>query len=414
MTTTSKPDQNSVSRRGLFGAAGTATVTASLLAPFRGLGGVAWAAETSKTYKKWVVTKPVIDNKLTLDHFKMVEAPMPQVPQGSALIKVKVVNIHSGVRSRMGPKGSTKPGETDLYNYGCAEVLQSRDKTYKEGDIIACLAGWQTHQVVSSNDGPQVGYVLPSELVKELNGTNSPWSYAFRPVMLRMHTPEVLMDVFGTSGTTAYFGLRECGPIMPSDKVAVAGTTGSVGAMAAQVAKAKGAYVVGFGGGPDRAKWVTDTLGINKALDYRAADLEAQLKAAFPDGIDVYSDGVGGQLSETIAKLMKPNSRYLSYGTSAAFYDDKPGTTAQQSARIFGMTDSVFKIIQERNIKLEAWQVQAHYQDRIEAENYLSQLINTGRLKPINTVVEGIDNAAKGILSQYDTNVYGKLQLKFA
>ena len=87
---------------------------------------------------------------------------------------------------------------------------------------------------------------------------------------------------------------------------------------------------------------------------------------------------------------------------------------ALKTGRIFGMTDSVFKVIQERNIKLEAWQVQAHYQDRIEAENYLSQLINTGHLKPVNTVVEGIDNAALGILSQYETNVYGKLQLKFA
>jgi len=398
----------------LFGAAGKATLTAGIIAPFRRLGGVAWAAETAKTYKKWVITKPVTDNKITTEHFKMLELPMPQIQQGQTLIKVKVINIHSGVRSRMGPKGSTKVGDTDMYNYGCAEVLQSRDRTFKEGDIIACLAGWQSHQAISSNDGPQVGYVPPSELVKELNGTNSPWSYVFRPVMLKMHTPEVLMDVFGTSGTTAYFGLRECGPLMPSDKVAVAGTTGSVGAMVAQIAKAKGSYVVGFGGGPERAKWVTDTLGINKALDYRAADLDAQLKAAFPDGIDVYSDGVGGPLSESIAKLMKPNSRYLSYGTSAAFYDDKPGTTAQQTGRIFGMTDSVFKIIQERNIKLEAWQVQAHYQDRIEAENYLSQLINTGRLKPVNTVVEGIDNVPKGIVSQYESNVYGKLQLKFA
>jgi NADPH-dependent curcumin reductase CurA len=407
-------DKTSVSRRGLFGVAGTTTLTAGLLAPFRALGGVAWAAETPKTYRKWIITKPVIDNKLTLEHFKMIEEPMPQIRQGQALAQIKMLNVHSGVRSRMGVKGSTKVGDTDNYNYTFAEILQSRDRTYKEGDQITSLGGWQTHQALSSDDGPQVGYVLPSDLVKELNGTNSPWSYVYRPVMLKMHQPDVLLDVFHTSGTTAYFGLRECGPLMPHDKVAVAGTTGSVGAMVAQLAKAKGSYVVGFGGGPDRAKWVTDTLGIDKALDYRAPDLEAQLRAAFPEGIDVYSDGVGGQLSETIVKLMNPNSRYLSYGTSAAFYEEVPGTTPMQRGRIFGMTDTVFQAIKEKNIKLEAWQVQAHYQDRIQSENDMSQLIYTGRLKPINTVVEGFENTAKGIMSQYETNVYGKLQLKYA
>lgn len=412
--TTQNSDQKSVSRRGLFGAAGKATLTAGIIAPFRRLGGVAWAAETAKTYKKWVITKPVTDNKITTEHFKMLELPMPQIQQGQTLIKVKVINIHSGVRSRMGPKGSTKVGDTDMYNYGCAEVLQSRDRTFKEGDIIACQSGWQTHQVISSED-ESIGYGPANELVKELNGTKSHWNYVFRPVITRMHTPDVLMDCFGTSGTTAYFGMRECGPIMPHDKVAVAGTTGSVGAVAAQIAKAKGAYVVGFGGGPERAKWVTDTLGVDKALDYRAKDLDEQLKAAFPNGIDVYSDGVGGPLTESIAKLMNPNSRFFSYGSSAAVYDDTPRVASGGAAgRLFGMTEAVEKIIKERNIKLEAWIVHVHYQDRIECENNLSQLINTGKLKAINIVVKGIENVPQGVISQYETNVYGKLQLQFA
>ena len=409
MITQRTPTSPGMSRRRILTAAGTA----GLLLPFRSVGGVAWAAATPATYKKWVLAKPCTDNVITPAHFRLVEEAMPLIKDGQTLIQVKVINVHASTRNRMGAKGSTKVGDTDKTNYACAQVLQTRDRTFKEGDIIACQAGWQTHQVISSED-ESIGYGKANELVKELNGTKSHWNYVFRPVMVRQYTPDVLMDVFGTSGTTAYFGMRECGPIMPSDKIVVAGTTGSVGAMAAQICKAKGAYVVGFGGGPDRAKWATDTLGIDKALDYRAKDLDEQLKAAFPDGIDVYSDGVGGPLTESIAKLMKPNSRFFSYGTSASVYDDTPEQDARSTGRQFGMTDTVDKIIRDRNIKLEAWIVHVHYQDRLECEDNLSQLIATKKLKPINTVVDGIENVPKGIISQYETNVYGKLQLRFS
>lgn len=139
-------DNASVTRRGIFRAAGTATVTAGLLAPFRGLGGVAWAAATPKTYKKWVLAKPVVGNKITVENFKMLELPIPALQPGESLIQVKLVNVHASTRNRM-TGGTTKIGDTDKTNYGCAEILQTRDPVFKEGDVIACQAGWQTHQV---------------------------------------------------------------------------------------------------------------------------------------------------------------------------------------------------------------------------------------------------------------------------
>ena len=401
-------DTSSVSRRGLIRTAGTVTAAAALTAPVRGLGGVAWAAQTPKTYRKWVYDKPMTDGKLTEAQFKMVEAPMLDPEQGKCLIEVKVLNIHSATRSRLG--AATKLGDTDKSNYACARVLKSRDKTFKEGDIIACQAGWQTHQVISSED-ESIGYGPANEMTIALNGTKSHWNYVFRPQMVKMWSPEILMDVFGTSGTTAYFGMREAGPIMSTDHVAVAGTTGSVGALAAQLVKARGAYCVGFGGGADRAQWCVDNLGIDKAIDYRAKDLDAQLKAAFPNGIDVYCDGVGGELSESVVKLMNKNARYFSYGISAALYDSAP---AQGGMTRDMVSESVEKQIREKNIKLDAWIVHVFYYDRLKCEDDLSHLLLNKQIKPINNVVEGFDNAPKGIVSQYTTNPYGKLQLKFA
>src|SRR5260370_42092607 len=275
-----------------------------------------------KAYRKWIYAKPMVDDALGPEQFELRELPIPELQQGQALVRVKLVNIHSATRLRMA-RGMTKLSDTDRSNYACAEVIQSRDKTFKEGDVIACQAGWQDHQIISSNDA-SVGYGPPSELVKALNGTNSQWNYVFRPAMVKMVSPEVLMEMFGTSGMTAYFRLRECGPLMPRDCVAVAGATGSVGSIAAQLSKIAGCYVVVFGGGTQRCKWVLDTLGINECIDYRAQDFWKQLKAALPSGIDVYSDGIGGAPTETGRKRLKHEGRPVFFGGAAAEYAHKP------------------------------------------------------------------------------------------
>lgn len=415
--------EKGISRRILFTSAGKAGLIGSLSA-FRPFGGVAWAAQTPRTYNKWVVATPVVDRKISEANFKLTEPQIPQIKDGECLIENILFNIHSATRERMSPGGITKPGETDNTNYTLGRVLQSKDRTFKEGDVIACLGGWQDHQVISAEYGPQPGYVLPNELVKKLNGTNNPWGFVWRPVMLKMHTADVLMDIFHSSGTTAYFGLRECGPMRPGDWCAVAATTGSVGAMVVQLLLARGCRVVGFGGGPDRAQWVNDQFGIN-ALDYRAKDLDDQLRKAFPKGVDFFSDGVSGDLSMSIAKIMNDDSRYLNYGTSAAFYAPTnsersavtgAGSGQRQSGRrnMFGMSEDVAKICDAKHIHVEAWQVNELYQDRLEAEDYLSRLVIEKRLRPINTVVDGVENIPKAVVMQYTDNPYGKLQVRMS
>jgi len=366
-----------------------------------------------KAYRKWIYAKPMVDDALGLEQFELRELPIPELQQGQALVRVKLVNIHSATRLRMA-RGMTKLSDTDRSNYACAEVIQSRDKTFKEGDVIACQAGWQDHQIISSNDA-SVGYGPPSELVKALNGTNSQWNYVFRPAMVKMWPPEVLMEMFGTSGMTAYFGLRECGPLMPRDCVAVAGATGSVGSIAAQLAKIAGCYVVGFGGGTERCDWALDTLGIDKCVDYRAKDFERQLKAAFPSGIDVYSDGIGGALTETVAAIMNQNSRLLSYGSAAAFYSDRLDAPQHRSSlrRRFGISENVETILKKRNIKSEAWIVDEFYHERPKAEDDLSRLLRRGALKPISNVVEGFDNLPNAVVGLYKTARSGKSQVRF-
>lgn len=374
------------------------------------LGGIALV----NNLRRWVLAKPLSNGVIASGQLEMREEPIRDLKEGEALARILLINIHSATRMRMAT-GATKLGETDLTNYGCAEIVQSRDPALREGDVIHCQAGWQDYQIISSRD-PAIAYPAASELVKALHGTNSQWTYVFRPALVKMWSPAVLMEMFGTSGMTAWFGMRECGPLMPRDQVAVAGTSGSVGSIAAQLAKIAGCRVIGFAGGADRCSWVVETLGIDGCIDYRGNNLDALVRDSFPKGIDVYSDGVGGAVTQAVMARMNENGRMLSFGAAAALYGEAPQAAVSNTSlrRMVGITEEIEAILSQRNIKSEAWIVDAFYAERLRAEDDLSRLMLTGRLKPITHVVHGFEKLPDAIVDLYRSGRSGKLQVQFA
>jgi NADPH-dependent curcumin reductase CurA len=372
------------------------------------------------TYRKWVFANPMPDGRLGTEQFELRHVEMPEPAEGEALVRIKLINIHSATRARM-TNGMTKLGDTDRTNYACAEVIETRDPAFQVGDVIACQAGWQEYQIVSSRD-PSVGYGPISEGAKALNRTNSQWTYVFRPKMVAAWAPDVLMEMFGTSGMTAYFGMRQCGPLTKDDTVVVAGTTGSVGSIVAQLAHAAGSHVVCFAGGEDRCQWVRDTLKIENCIDYKAADFVTQLAKACPKGVDVFSDGIGGSLTETVAPLINKNGRLFAYGGAGAYYADQVPkqqqvTSPQQTVSLrhaFGISEKVETILRENNIRSECWIVDAFYHERLVAEDELSRLLASGDIKPLTNVVEGFENLPAAIVGLYHAPRAGKLQVQFS
>ncbi|HEY1657389.1 MAG TPA: NADP-dependent oxidoreductase [Candidatus Sulfotelmatobacter sp.] len=365
------------------------------------------------TTRKWIYAKPLENGKLAPQNFELREVGLPEVKDGDALVRVKLINIHCNTRMRM-YTGAVAQGETNSSNYGCAEVMDSRTPVFNKGDLIACQAGWQEYQVVSTEAGP-IGHGAVTELTRALNATNSPFTYKYRAAVVKMWPEEVLIEMLGTSGFTAYFGTRECGPLMPADRVAVAGATGSVGSIAAQLAKAAGCYVVGFAGGKNRCGWAVENLGIDRCIDYRAGDFENQLRDAFPNGIDVYSDGVGGSLTETVVEQINSNGRLFAYGAAAAFYSDRLGAESESAniRKFFGISDKVEAILKQKNIKADAFMGHLFYHERLKAEDDLSRLMLARKLKPIYNVVEGFEHLPQAIIGLYQKPRQGKLQVRF-
>jgi len=222
--------------------------------------------------------------------------------------------------------------------------------------------------------------------------------------MVGMWPSDVLMEMFGTSGMTAYFGLRQCGPIMPSDTVLVASVTGSVGSILAQLARTAGARVIGLAGGEARCRWAEAHLGIDACLDYRSPDLADHIPIAAPDGVDVYCDGAGGPLTGIAVGAMKAHARLFAYGSSAAFFAAKLDPPKQRLPlrQHFGLSEAIEQQLQRKHIKTECWIVDAFYHERLSAEDELSRLLLSGALKPINTVVEGFDKLPYALVHLYD------------
>jgi NADPH-dependent curcumin reductase CurA len=365
-------------------------------------------------YRRWVYAEPMVNDLLTVRQFAMREQAVPEIGPGEALVRVNLINIHAGTRHRM-VVCRTKLGDTDYSNFACGEVIRSRDPVFREGDAIACQAGWQELQVVRSSD-PSVGYDAASEAVQALNRTKSQWCYVFRPEIARAWSVDVRMDVFGTSGMTAWFGMRECA-LQGGEQVAIAAATGSVGALVAQLARVAGCRVVGFAGGPERCASAKETLGLDQCLNYRSSDFAEQLRIAFPDGIDVFSDGVGGAMTETVVPMIRRGGRLFSYGSAANYYAE--GLTAalggsESLRRSFGISQNLESVLAWRQIRCHAWIVDSFYHERLRAEDELSRLLRSGALKPINCVVDGFERLPQAIVSMYQSPPFGKLQIRLA
>lgn len=371
----------------------------------------------ANTCRKWVYALPIVGDAVSPSNFSVREEALPELREGEALARIHLINVHSATRARM-TSGMTALGETDRTNYARAEIIQSRDPAFREGDVIACQSGWQDHQIVRSAD-PAIGYGPITAAARKLNNTSSQWTYAFRPELVAEWPASTMMDVFGTSGMTAWFGMRECGPLQRGETVVVAGASGSVGALVAQIAQDRGCRVIGIAGGDAQCIWVKESFGIAACLDYRAADFPSQLTLACRDGVDVFSDGIGGALTQQVAPLLNTGGRLFSYGSAAAFYDgavqEQPsGARPAQSLRqAFGISPEIESIIAARQIRAECWIVDQFYHERLEAEDALAQMMREQRLQPVSTVVAGFSQLPDAISNLYRYPRRGKLQISF-
>lgn len=198
-----------------------------------------------------------------------------------------------------------------------------------------------------------------------------------------------LLSVYGISGLTAYFGLTEVGRASPGETVVISAAAGAVGSSAGQIARILGCRVVGIAGGDEKCRWLTEELGYDVAVNYKSGPVAERLKAACPDGIDVYFDNVGGEIFEAALSKMNLMGRIACCGVVST-YDS-------ESQPAHGPRGVPFLLVVKR-LTMRGFVVSDFFGGRDEALAKLRQWVEAGRLKVIEDIVEGFENLPTALI----------------
>lgn len=312
--------------------------------------------------------------------FELSEAAVPEIEDGEALVRVDWISLDPTNRTWINDTPTYLPpvgiGEV-MRAAGLGEVVASKNPNYPVGQIVQGLVGWQEYVVASDS--------APLFAVDVADGVS----------------PSAYLGALGMTGLTAWIGIRDIGKPRPGETVVVSAAAGAVGSVAGQLAKADGARVVGIAGGPDKCRLLTEELGFDAAVDYRADDWSKQLRAAAPDGIDVDFENVGGAIMDAVFARLNIGARVALCGLISGYNEADP----PPGPRAFGNL-----LIQRATV--QGFIVLDHLSRSAEAAGEIAALITAGKLTPLETVVEGFEQLPTAINMLFDGSNVGKLVVK--
>ncbi|RVT91216.1 NADP-dependent oxidoreductase [Sphingomonas crocodyli] len=254
--------------------------------------------------RQWVLARRP-QGAVRADDFTYIEVarPTPDLGAGEILVRTVMFSFDPAMRGWVDDVPSYLPPVAigaPMRASAVAEIVESADPAFPVGRHVIGLLSWQDYAVVN-RAGERPITMLPE-------GT----------------PPAVALGVLGGSGLTAHVGLCRVGGLKPEDNVLVTGAAGAVGSVAAQIARIKGAHVVGVAGGAEKAAWLRETCGIAEVIDYRAENLDQRLGELFPKGIDLFFDNVGGDQLEVGIAHMADHGRIALCGAIATYNDAEP------------------------------------------------------------------------------------------
>jgi NADPH-dependent curcumin reductase len=329
----------------------------------------------------------LLDNRPTgeavTSNFKLVSSQTAALQDGQVLVRHHFLSLDPYMRGRMNdaksyaapqPLGQVMQGGT------VGEVVESRSPLFKPGDKVVGMGGWQQYSVV---DAAQPG------ALRKVDTTHVPLSH--------------YLGAVGMPGVTAWYGLVKIIEPLAGQTVTVSAATGAVGSAFAALAKARGCRVVGIAGGPDKCKYAVDELGFDACIDYKlhpdAASLAKALKEACAQGIDGHFENVGGMVLDAVLSQMNAFGRIAVCGMIAG-YDGKPLPITQPS------------LILLSRLKLQGFIVSEHMEVWPEALKELGTLVGTGKLRPRETVAQGLEAAPEAFLGLLKGKNFGKQLVK--
>ena len=323
------------------------------------------------------------EGEATAANFKLVSTDTPPLQDGQVLVRHHYLSLDPYMRGRMNdsksyaapqPLGAVFQGGT------VGEVAESRHPKFAVGDQVVGFGGWQEWSVV---DASQPG------VLKKVDTTHVPLSY--------------YLGAVGMPGVTAWYGLNQIIAPKAGDTVVVSAATGAVGSAYVALAKARGCRVVGIAGGPEKCAYAVEELGFDACIDHRlhpdVKTMAKALKDACPKGIDGHFENVGGHILDAVLLRTNAFARIALCGMIAG-YDGAP-LPLQNPA-----------LILVNRLKLEGFIVSEHMNVWPQALQELAALVAQGKLKPRETIAQGIESAPEAFLGLLKGRNLGKQLVK--
>ena len=330
----------------------------------------------------------LLDNRpqgeATAGNFRLVASDTPALQDGQVLVRHHYLSLDPYMRGRMNDSKSYAAPQAlgEVMQGGTVgEVVESKTPKFAPGDKVAGMGGWQEYAVVNANQ--------PGAL-KKVDTTHVP-------------LPSYLGAV-GMPGVTAFYGLVKIIAPKAGDTLVISAASGAVGSAFAALAKARGCRVVGIAGGPEKCAYATRELGFDACIDYREHDNNSQslakaLKDACPDGIDGYFESVGGWIMDAVMLRMNAFSRMALCGMIAG-YDGAPLPMAHPA------------LILLNRMKVQGFIVSEHMDVWPEALAELGGLVASGKLRPRESVTQGLASAPEAFLGLLKGKNFGKQLVK--
>ncbi len=316
--------------------------------------------------------------------FTITENPVPEPGAGQMLCRTIYLSLDPYMRGRMNPGPSYAPGVglgEVMVGGTVSEVVHSNLDGYGPGDLVLTANGWQQYAL---SDGAGVRRIDPSA---------APISTA--------------LGVLGMPGMTAYVGLLDHGRPRAGETVVVSAASGAVGAVAGQIARIKRCRVVGIAGAPEKCDYVVHELGFDACVSHRRDELADALRAACPDGIDVYFENVGGKVFDAVLPLLNTFARVPVCGRIANYNLTGPPPGPDGVPKLMGLT-------LVRRITLRGFIVFDHRDREADFLRDVSAWLSDGRIRYREDIVDGIDQAIPAFRGLLQGKNFGKLLVRVA
>ncbi len=314
-----------------------------------------------------------------LSDFKLETEEKPQIKAGEMLLKATYISVDPYLRGRMSDaKSYIAPFELNkaMSSGMIAEVLESNLDNFSKGDFVSGMLEWKEYQ--SSN----------GEGLIKVDADQAPLS--------------AYLGVLGMTGLTAYLGLTEIGKPKAGETVVVSGAAGAVGSIVGQIAKLLGCRVVGIAGSDDKVEQLKSEYAFDEAINYNSTTNMSQAIAdACPNGVDVYFDNVGGEISDAVMLNVNRFARIIVCGAISLYNE----TSVPMGPR-------VQPILIKNSVLMQGFIVSNYMEKFAEAVPQLAQWLGEGKLKFTETVVEGFKNTPQAFIDLFEGKNKGKMIVK--